>query len=467
MNNNSTSKTTTLVVTSAVQFLVPFMLSSVVVALPTIGKEFSAGAVHLSLIEMVYMLSLALFLLPIGRFADIHGHKKIFVSGIAVMIFATIALTVSMNIEFLIILRFVQGVGAAMIIATSLTILTFVFPPDQRGKAMGITVSCVFMGLSAGPTLSGIMVSHLGWRYIFYFALPVEIAAFLLTILKLKGEWVNAEGEKYDWTGSILYMISLFFLIVGITQAKELEIAKWIALCGVAGLIVFLAYEYKEESPLLNIHMLLDNRSFSFNCLSTWINYAASFGVMFFFSIYLQAVKGFSPETTGCVLIIQPVIQAVFSPMAGRLSDRYTPANIATIGMGVCTAGLFVAAFLSRGSSLAMIVFVQILLGSGFALFVSPNLTAIMASVQPVHYGLASALVSTMRYTGMMTSMTIIAVILSIFIGNQPVTAETGDGFVSSMRMTLVIFTVMGLSGVFLSYGRSRFSLSDRATSNN
>ncbi len=308
MNNKSSSQSTTLIVVSAVQFLVPFMLSSVVVALPTIGKEFSAGAVQLGLIEMVYMLSLALFLLPLGRFADIHGHKKIFVSGTVVMIFATLALTLSMNIESLIVLRFIQGVGAAMIIATSLTILTCVFPPEQRGKAMGITVSCIYMGLSAGPTLSGIVVSHLGWRYIFYFALPVEVAALLLTITQLKGEWINAENEKYDWAGSIIYMISLFCLIVGITQAKEMEIAKWIALCGVAGLTVFLVYEYNEKYPLLNIHLLLTNIPFSFNCLSTWINYAASFGVMFFFSLYFQIIKGYSPETTGFILIIQPVI---------------------------------------------------------------------------------------------------------------------------------------------------------------
>ncbi len=467
MNTNSTSKSTTLLVVSAVQFLVPFMLSSVVVALPTIGKEFSAGAVELSLIEMVYMLSLALFLLPIGRFADIYGHKKIFVSGTAVMIFATIALTFSMNIEFIIALRFVQGVGAAMIIATGMTILTFVFPPEERGKALGITVSCVFMGLSAGPTLSGMMVSHLGWRYIFYFALPVEMAVFLLTIMKLKGEWINAKGEKYDWVGSIIYMLSLFCLIVGTTQAKELEIAKWIAVCGVAGLIFFLAYEYKQEFPLLNINLLLTNIPFSFNCLSTWINYAASFGVMFFFSLYLQTIKGFSPETTGFILIIQPVIQAVFSPMAGRLSDRHTPENIATIGMGLCTVGLFIAAFLSRDSSFYMILLVQTLLGFGFALFVSPNLTAIMASVRPVHYGLASALVSTMRYTGMMTSMTIITVMLSVFIGNQPVTAQTGAGFVSSMQMTLIVFAVMGLFGVFLSFARGKISMSSQAATSN
>ncbi len=175
MKNNSISKSSTLFVVSVVQFLVPFMLSSVVVALPTIGKEFSAGAVHLSLIEMVYMLSLSIFLLPISRFADIYGHKKILISGTVVMIIATIAIGLSTNIQLLIVFRFVQGVGAAMIIATGLTILTNVFPENERGKALGITVCFIYLGLSSGPTLAGLMVSWLGWRYIFYGSFPFRV----------------------------------------------------------------------------------------------------------------------------------------------------------------------------------------------------------------------------------------------------------------------------------------------------
>ncbi len=319
------SKSATLVVVSVVQFLVPYMLSSLVVALPAIGKEFSAGAMHLSLIEMVYMLGLAIFLLPAGRFADIYGHKKVFISGIAITILSTIMLGLSMNIETLILLRFAQGVGGAMITATGLTILSFVFPPSERGKAMGIVVSCVFIGLSAGPTLSGMVVSFLGWRYIFFLAVPVQIAALVLAIIKLRSEWINEKEGRFDLVGSMIYMGSLLSLIVGTTQLNEAGIAKWFALPGGLGFVWFFIYEYKKESPLLNVALLFTNRTFTFNSLATLINYAASFGVMFFFSIYLQAIKGFSPKTTGFILMIQPVIQAVLAPVAGRLSDKYPP----------------------------------------------------------------------------------------------------------------------------------------------
>ncbi len=345
-----------------------------------------------------------------------------------------------------------------MITATSLTILSLVFPPEERGKAMGIVVSAVFIGISAGPTLAGLMVSYLGWRYIFFLALPVEVAALFLTIVKLKGEWTNDKVETFDLGGSALYMVSLLIMIVGITQLKELYYAKWLAICGASGFVFFLVYEYKKESPLLNVRLLLTNRSFTFNTLATWVNYAASFGVMFFFSIYLQTLKGFSPKITGMILVVQPVIQTLFAPVAGRLSDRFAPSTVAAVGMALCTAGLTVAVFLTRETPIQMIVLVQLLLGLGFSFFASPNITAIMGSVEPANYGLASGIVSTMRYIGMMTSLTIITVILSLFIGNQPVNAQTAAGFISSMKLTLFIFSVMNFCGIFLSLEKLSFA---------
>ena len=451
------SKSAVLVVVSVVQFIVPYMLSSLVIALPAIGKEFSAGAMHLSLIEMVYMLGLAVFLLPAGRFADIYGHKKVFISGIAVTILSTFALALSVNIETLILLRFAQGLGGALITATSLTILSFVFPPEERGKAMGIVVSCVFIGLSAGPTLSGLMVSFLGWRYIFFLAVPVQIAALVLAIMKLKSEWINEKEGQFDLIGSLIYMGALLSLIVGVTHLNESGFAKWLAVPGGLGFVWFFVYEYKKESPLLNVALIYTNRPFTFNSLATLINYAASFGVMFFFSIYLQAIKGFSPKTTGLILIIQPVIQAVLAPVAGRLSDKYPPTNIAAIGMGLCTVGLMVTVFLTQTTSIEMVILIQVFLGSGFSFFASPNLTAIMGSVEPVHYGLASGFVSTMRYIGMMISLTIITVMLSFFLGNQPVSTVTSAAFINSMKMTLIIFSIMNFSGIFLTIGTTTF----------
>ncbi len=451
---SSISQTATLWVVAAVQFLVPFMFSAVGVALPTIGREFSVGAAQLGLIEMIYILAIALLLLPAGRFSDIYGRKRIFIAGAIVITLATLALSVASTIETFIAFRFLQGVGAAFVTSTSFAILTSVFPKEQRGRAMGIVVGCVYLGVSAGPTLAGLMVTYLGWRWIFYAAVPVELAALVLTLLKLKGEWADARGEKFDWLGSMIYIAALFGLVSGITHFKEWETAKWITFGGASGMLVFLVYEWNTQSPLLSIRPILQNRTFAFSNIATWINYATSFGVVFFFSIYLQSIRGISPKNTGYILIVQPIVQAIFAPIAGRLSDQHSPAKIATIGMGLCAAGLATAATLSDVSSFYMIFSVLILLGLGFGIFSTPNTAVIMGSVHPREFGMASSMVATMRSMGMLTSMTIVTMILSLSLGNQPVSIDTGPAFIESMRTTLVIFSVMSVMGIGFSLVR-------------
>jgi len=460
------TETATIVVVTIVQFLTPFMFSAVGVALPALGTEFSANAVQLGLIGMVYTLGIALFLLPVGRFADIYGRKKIFIGGTVVMIASTVTLSLAPNIELFILFRFLQGVGAAMITATSLAILSCVIPAHRRGRAMGIVVSGVYVGLSAGPTLAGLMISYLGWRWIFYTAVPVELTAMAIAVWKLKGEWADARGKRFDAFGSLIYMAALFALIAGVTQLKTMPEAKWMAIAGLAGLVIFLFYESKNDSPIIDIGLLATNRTFSLSNAATLINYTASFGVVFFFSIYLQTIRGIPPKTAGFILVVQPVIQAMLAPLAGRLSDIRPPARIATIGMGLCAAGLAVAAFITGETPMIVIFIVLILLGIGFGFFSTPNTAAIMASVPPVYYGTASSLLATMRAMGMLASMTIITVLLSVFMGRQPVTPETGHAFITAMRWSFLVFALMSVGGIACSLGRITPRPNDRQNPN-
>jgi MFS family permease len=443
-----------LYVVASVQFLTPFMMSATGVALPAIGREFNAGAVHLGLIEMVYILAVTLLLLPSGRFADIHGRKKIFITGASIMTVATLFLAMSMNIRFFIVLRFFQGVGAAMITATSMAIITSVIPRHKLGQAMGIIIACVYMGLSAGPTLAGIMITNFGWRWIFYAAVPLELAALLLTVVKLKGEWAGARGQKFDWAGSLIYMTALFALITGAAGLEKVHGALWLAGAGGVLLVVFLFFEARIPSPLLDMHLLATNRVFTFSNIATWINYAACFGFLFFFSIYLQSVKGLPAQTAGLILVIQPVIQAISSPIAGRLADRYPPAYIATIGMVICTADLAVAAAITADTPMVMIFLILGAVGLGFGIFSSPNTTAVMSSVGQEHYGIAASLLATMRGAGMLASMTLITAILSLFMGDHAVTVDTIPAFITSMRTAFVCFSFLCAVGVGFSFVR-------------
>lgn len=448
------SGTVTLFVVSAVQFLTPFMLSAVGVALPAIGKEFSASAVQLSLVETVYILAFSLLLLPAGRLGDIYGRKKIFIIGILVFMVGTAMVSLAFTIETFIVFRFFQGGGGAMITGTSVAILSSVFPPAKRGRAMGIIVGCVYLGLSLGPVLSGFMVTHWGWRLIFYLGVIVEVFCLVLTLTKLKGEWAEARGERFDIIGAFLYCVSLFGLIYGTLHQKEGTIYHALMAFGLFGLMAFFVFEYRSASPILDVNLILKNRVFAMSNLATLINYASSFGISFFFSLYLQVVRGFSPQEAGFILVIQPVVQTVLSPVFGRMADRVSPAALATAGMALCAVGLSVAARVNPGTPIYVIMGMLSLMGLGFSLFASPNTTTIMGSVTPKHYGIASSFLATMRTLGMLCCMTVITLTFNHIMGDHPVSRETQVPFLASMHHCLMLFSGLCVAGVLCSMGR-------------
>ncbi|MBW2248669.1 MAG: MFS transporter [Deltaproteobacteria bacterium] len=450
-----------LFVVSAVQFLTPFMLSAVGVALPAIGREFSASAVQLGLVETVYIFAFSLFLLPAGRLGDIYGRKRVFTIGILVFTAGTVLLPLAFTIDSFIVFRFFQGCGGAMISGTSVAILSSVFPPAKRGQAMGIIVACVYLGLSLGPVLSGFMVTHLGWRWIFYLGVLVELFCLCLTVLKLKGEWADARGERFDFAGTLLYIISLFCLIYGTLNQKEGGIYLVFMASGALGFLIFIAFEYRCSSPILDVGLVIRNRVFAFSNLATLINYAASFGIAFFFSLYLQVVRGYSPQWAGWILIIQPVFQMALSPFFGRLADRVSPAGLATAGMALCTLSLGLVSRVHAGTPLPVIMGMLALMGVGFGLFSSPNTTTVMGSVPPKSYGIASSFLATMRTMGMLCSMTIITLVFKHIMGDHPVSAETQSSFLASMHLCMMIFCFLCVAGVFCSMVRLKPVSSD------
>ncbi len=448
------SPTATLFIVTIVQFLIPFTASSVGVALPAIGREFQASAVQLGFIQMAFVLALAILQLPSGRFADIHGRKRIFIIGTALITVATIALSLARNIQFFIAFRFLQGMGGAMIFSTSVAILSAVFPPEHRGRALGIIVAGVYFGMATGPSVAGYIIAKFGWRWIFYIVIPLQLSTLGLTLLKLRGEWTVDKGKHFDWIGALTFSTALVLIIFAATQFTKIVAAKWIGLMGLFCLGFFVRIEMRTSNPLLDTHLLRTNLPLSFSNIATMINYAAAMGLVFLFSLYLQYVKGFSPKYAGMLLAIQPAIQALVAPISGRLADRFPPEPIATIGMGLCAAGLFMAAGINSASSLTLIISVMILLGIGFGLFSTSNMTSIMGSVEPRHYGTASSLLGTMRTMGMLASMTIITAILTVFLGDQAVTLKNSELFVASMHTSMIVFCVLSLVGVLFSLGK-------------
>jgi EmrB/QacA subfamily drug resistance transporter len=436
-------------------FLSPFMGSAVNVALPALAHDFSLDAVTLSWVQTSYLLVSAVLLLPCGRLADIHGRKRVFIWGTLIFVLGAVLSGLAHSAWMLIAGRLVQGVGSAMTFATGLAIITSVFPPDKRGRAIGITVGVVYVGLSAGPFLGGILTVHLGWRSVFLAPIPVGLAAVWMIVSRVRGEWAEAAGERFDLIGSILYGVGIAALVYGLTELPDPD-SWWLLGAGVLLMALFVRWEIFTKSPVFEIDLFRHNRVFGFSNLAALINYADTFAVTFLLSLYLQYIKGQSPQGTGLILVVQPVIMAVVSPWAGRLSDRVQPRLLASLGMGLTVVGLGLLAALHRSTPLWYIVADLVILGVGFGLFSSPNMSAIMGAVERKHYGIAAGAVSSMRLLGQMLSMGLAAMALSLFIGPVRITPAAFARFMEAVRVTFVVFALMGVGGVFCSLARGR-----------
>jgi MFS family permease len=227
-------------------------------------------------------------------------------------------------------------------------------------------------------------------------------------------------------------------------------------LAGVAGLGLFAAYELKVTQPVLKLELFSKNRTFAFSSLAALINYSATSAVTFLLSLYLQYLKAFTPQQAGLVLIAQPIVQASFSPMAGRLSDRVEPRIVASLGMTLTSTGLLSLILVSTSTPLWTIVFRLVVLGFGFALFSSPNMNAIMTSVQKRDYGVASGIAGTARLVGQMLSMGITMLLFALYIGRVEITPEVYPLFLSSMRTAFAVFAGLSIGGIFASLARGR-----------
>ncbi|MFO7620147.1 MAG: MFS transporter [Bacteroidales bacterium] len=447
-------KRSVLLVSAFAAFLTPFLGSAINLALPAIGRDFNASAVELGWIPGSFILSSAIFLLPFGRVADIVGRKKIFTAGIILFTFSTFLIIFSWDIKSLLFLRVMQGISSAMIFGTSLAILTSVFGPGERGRAMGINITAVYSGLSGGPVIGGLLTQYFGWRSIFAFLVPLGIISIWLIFKKIRTEWADAKGEKFDWRGSVIYGVSLASFMYGFSKLPSTS--GWVFLVsGVLLGLLFVFFEMRVPNPVFDIRLMLRNRVFAFSGIAALIHYSATSATGFFISLYLQYLKGFDAQTAGFIMISQPVLMALLSPLAGRLSDKFNPGIIASSGMALTSAGLILLCFVNGDTSIVMIVPLLAMMGIGFALFSSPNSNAIMSSVDKKHYGIASGVVGTMRMVGQMLSMGIAMMILALFIGRQAITPVTYPGFLTGMRTGFIIFSGLCILGIFASLARN------------
>jgi EmrB/QacA subfamily drug resistance transporter len=454
---NEINKNMALFVLCLANVLVPFMGSAINLSLPQIGSSLSMGMVSQSWVATVYLISTAIFQVPFARLGDMFGRKRIFILGLAVFSVSTIACGLAPSGTIMIILRALSGLGSAMIFGTCMAILVSVFPPENRGKAIGINSASVYFALAAGPFLGGLITQHLGWQWVFSITGFLGIVVTLCSLIIFKTEWIESKGSRFDYGGSIIYAAGLFALIFGFTKLPAT--AGFVLLAaGIVCLVGFVFYELRNKQPVFDVRIFGGNKVFGLSCLSALINYASTSAVSFMMSLYLQYIRGFTPQTAGLVLIVQAIVQCVVSLYAGRLSDKVNPSTIATVGMGIIVVDLIGLIFITPGTSMALIVALLFVMGFGFGLFSSPHSNVIMSSVEKKYYGQASATMGTMRNTGQAFSMGIATMTIALFVGNSAITPEVYLNFMKSFRATFVVFAVLCIAGTYASSFRLKKS---------
>jgi EmrB/QacA subfamily drug resistance transporter len=444
-----------IVVATLGSFLMPFTASAVNIALPAIGRDFPVTAVTLGWVLTSALLSAAALVVPLGRLADLRGRRRVFLAGVVVFTLASLAAALAQSVGQLIAARAVQGMGAAAVFGTGVAIITSVLPPGERGRALGFNVAAVYLGLSIGPFVGGWLTSAFGWRSVFVANVPLGVLMAALVMWWLRGEWAGARGERYDVFGAFLYVITQVALLGGLTRLPSAS-GVWLASAGLLGLVAFVWWELRTPSPILEMHLLRRNTVFAMSSLAALINYAATSAVGFLLSLYLQYLRGLNPATAGLVLLAQPVAMTLLSPFAGGLSDRVEPRVLASVGMGLCAAGLAALTALGAETPIPYVVGCLVLLGVGFGLFSSPNTNAVMGTVDQRQYGVAAGFLGAMRLTGQVLAMGVAMLIFAVYLGPTVVKSAPPELLVKGTRTAFGLFALLCAVGVFPSLARGK-----------
>lgn len=437
-------------------FSTPLMMAGINAVLPEIGTSLGAGATQLSLIGAVYSLGLAVFQLACGKLGDIWGHRRIFIAGGALFAASSAGAALLYNIPLFLFFRFLQGIGGAMLSATGLALLASAAPPAQRAAYLGFSGAAVYCGIACGPPLAGIITGVLGWRAIFWLNALTNLIVLSLMAHSVRHELRPAKGERFDWAGCVFYGIAMTSLTLAADTLASQPATGTAAIVAFACFIgLFWMRQNRISFPMLNTRILVSNRQLTLACVSALVNYASFFGIVFFFSFYLQIAKGLSAQEAGLILAFQPVMQAIGQPVATRLCAIWTPSPVSAIGAGICGVGLLAAAFIEPASRIAWIFLTQGLLGFGISLFSLANTTILLECAGQGFIGQASALTGAARTAGQLFSMACITFSLAIFLHHEPVAVASLPQFMHSMRCTLVVFGVLNLCAIGLALVRN------------
>jgi EmrB/QacA subfamily drug resistance transporter len=438
------------------------------VSLPSIIHSLNAGFEAAIWIPTAYLLTISILLLPIGRLSDMMGRKRIYFWGFAIFVLGSFLCSLSPNADFLIAARVLQGAGAAFIMATSTALITCAFAPKERGKAIGINVMFVYVGLALGPPLGGFLTVALGWQSIFWVNIPIGICTMVAAYLVIEKDCVVEQVRRFDIKGSVAFAATLIALLLFLTFGEEWGYGSatilLLLLISVVAFIIFLRIEKAMgKDALLDLSLFRNNRLFAMGNLSALLNYTSYFWTPFIISFYAQSVLNYSPAETGLLLLVMPVIMACIAPISGILSDRIGSRTLATGGMLLICAGLLEMTLLKGTSSdSAVLMTGLIMMGVGMGMFSSPNTSAVMSSVPNQQAGLASGSISTMRTVGQTVSLSMAGALIAVMASTALVEAIFGGQIItptpdqvqqllSGFRLAFIVSAILSFIGAIAS----------------
>lgn len=436
-------------------FIAPFMSSAMNLSVNSIGTEFGAPATTSTWIVNSYTLATAAFSICMGRLADIRGRRRMILVGMALYGMFGALCIFAPNIYILIAGRFAMGISAAIMLSSNVPLMLTYFPPQVKGRMLGFTVSAVYVGLALGPTIGGLINDALGWRWVFVFSILVSVVAIALT-MKLDSDTIDDADIPLDNKGNVLFTASILLCMVGLSELNQQPWALAALVAGVILLVVFVYVEWRTEAPVLQVRLFAGNPGYAFSNLANLLNFGATFAIGYVMAIYLQNVQGLSAGVAGLFLIVQPVMQTIVSPVAGRLSDRFSPYILSSAGLLIVTAGLVVMCFVHVETPLIVPGCGFALIGLGIGIFSSPNNNAILSCAGREHYSEANATISTMRGIGQSISLALTSFLLSINL-HSTVFSQADPHLLSDVINTIVVAcTVISIFSALISLVRGR-----------
>ncbi len=436
-------------------FVTPLLSTMMSLSLINIGDEFSVGSHDLGYVNTAFLLASAVGLVPAARLGDLIGKKKVYMIGMALIGTVCLLAPFSPNFWVLILCRALIGIGSAATTCMSMSLVVDVCPPERRGGAIGIQTMCIYIGLAIGPVIGGFVNDLAGWHALFFLVVPMAFASLALMMM-FKHEIAPAMGGSMDGKGTILYSLAILLSMGGVVNLPE----TWAIVCLVLGVVFLVAFFRQQASisqRLLNVH-LFRNRAFTASCLASFMSYAASFSLSFFLPLYLCSIGMLTATEAGFLMLIQPAIQAVCTPMFGRFSDRVSDKRLLpSIGIAIAAVGELTVVFYTEQYSLPLVALTMVLVGFGMSMFSAPNTSVIMSSVPPAETGDASAMVSVMRQTGMMVSMGVAMLMISLIMGSaDDLNPSTYGAFIDVLQYSFVIAFLMCCVGAVFSLMRGK-----------